>query len=119
MNILRAIAFGLLLLLPVSARSNLTLVFCSQWQFGHLSPMLPLGEQHMPFLQYAYIIIMMRARHIHAAAEAARRGHDVHFCLPTSEHDSASASLAELYGRLHLDNRVVLPLFRFVWVTLA
>ncbi len=121
MNILHAIVLWLLLLRPVSAGSNLTLVFCSQWQFGHWSPMLPLGEQHLTFLQYASIIILMRAHRIPVAVEAARRGHDVHFCLPTSEHDSASASLAELYGGLHLDNRVLFPLWRLVCqcVTLA
>jgi hypothetical protein len=30
---------------PVSGCSrNLTVVFCSQWQFGHISPMLPAGD---------------------------------------------------------------------------
>jgi hypothetical protein len=52
MNIVRVLVTAALLLLPICAGStsigNLTIVFCSQWQFGHVSPMLLHGETTNP-----------------------------------------------------------------------
>jgi hypothetical protein len=44
---LELLLFLLLLLqccLVSGCSRNLTVVFCSQWQFGHISPMLPAGD---------------------------------------------------------------------------
>ena len=36
------------LLLSALSPNNVTMVFCSQWQFGHISPMLPTGGNPLP-----------------------------------------------------------------------
>ncbi len=36
------------LLLAALSPNNATIVFCSQWQFGHISPMLPTGGDPLP-----------------------------------------------------------------------